>query len=29
MSLLEVKNLRIEYPSRYGVLAAVKDLFFC
>ncbi|UBO75007.1 dipeptide ABC transporter ATP-binding protein [Aeromonas rivuli] len=29
MSLLEVKNLRIEYPSRYGVLAAVKDLSFC
>lgn len=28
MSLLEVKNLRIEYPSRYGVLAAVKDLSF-
>ena len=29
MSLLEVKNLRIEYPSRYGVLAAVKDLSLC
>ncbi|MGL5226250.1 MAG: dipeptide ABC transporter ATP-binding protein [Aeromonas sp.] len=29
MSLLEVKHLRIEYPSRYGVLAAVKDLSFC
>lgn len=28
MSLLEVKNLRIEYPSRFGVLAAVKDLSF-
>ncbi|MGL4349968.1 MAG: ATP-binding cassette domain-containing protein, partial [Plesiomonas shigelloides] len=28
MSLLEVKNLRIEYPSRYGVHAAVKDLSF-
>ncbi len=28
MSLLEVKNLRIEYPSRFGVMAAVKDLSF-
>ncbi|UGA54842.1 dipeptide ABC transporter ATP-binding protein [Vibrio sp. VB16] len=28
MSLLEVKNLRIEYPSRHGVHAAVKDLSF-
>jgi len=28
MSLLEVKNLRIEYPSRHGVLAAVKSLSF-
>ena len=28
MSLLEVRNLRIEYPSRYGVMAAVKDLSF-
>ncbi len=26
MSLLEVKNLRIEYPSRHGTHAAVKDL---
>ena len=26
MSLLEVRNLRIEYPSRRGVMAAVKDL---
>ncbi|MDC0612156.1 ABC transporter ATP-binding protein [Vibrio sp.] len=26
MSLLEVKNLRIEYPSRHGVFAAVKNL---
>ncbi len=26
MSLLEIKNLRIEYPSRYGNHAAVKDL---
>ncbi len=26
MSLLEVKNLRIEYPSRHGVHAAVKSL---
>ncbi len=26
MSLLEVKNLRIEYPSRHGVHVAVKDL---
>ncbi|WED21875.1 ABC transporter ATP-binding protein [Vibrio sp. JC009] len=28
MSLLEVKNLRIEYPSRHGVHAAVKELSF-
>ena len=28
MSLLEVKNLRIEYPSRFGVHAAVKSLTF-
>ena len=28
MSLLEVKNLRIEYPSRHGVHAAVKSLSF-
>ncbi len=28
MSLLEVRNLRIEYPSRYGVMAAGKDLSF-
>ncbi len=28
MSLLEVRNLRIEYPSRYGVMTAVKDLSF-
>ena len=28
MSLLEVKNLRIEYPSRHGVFAAVKSLSF-
>jgi peptide/nickel transport system ATP-binding protein len=28
MSLLEVRNLRIEYPSRFGVLAAVKSLSF-
>ncbi|WP_281545140.1 ABC transporter ATP-binding protein [Grimontia sp. SpTr1] len=28
MALLEVKNLRIEYPSRHGVFAAVKDLSF-
>ncbi|TEW54630.1 ABC transporter ATP-binding protein [Psychromonas sp. RZ22] len=28
MSLLEVKNLRIEYPSRFGVHAAVKALSF-
>lgn len=28
MSLLEVRNLRIEYPSRHGVLAAVKSLSF-
>ncbi|MFC3024296.1 ABC transporter ATP-binding protein [Vibrio zhugei] len=26
MSLLEVRNLRIEYPSRHGVFTAVKDL---
>ena len=26
MSLLEVKNLRIEYPSRHGIHAAVKSL---
>ncbi|MBO1518438.1 dipeptide ABC transporter ATP-binding protein [Oceanisphaera pacifica] len=26
MSLLEVKNLRIEYPSRHGVMAAIDDL---
>lgn len=28
MSLLEVKHLRIEYPSRHGVMAAVEDLSF-
>lgn len=28
MALLEVRNLRIEYPSRHGVFAAVKDLSF-
>ncbi|MCE0493705.1 dipeptide ABC transporter ATP-binding protein [Vibrio salinus] len=28
MSLLEVKNLRIEYPSRHGVFAAVNNLSF-
>ena len=28
MSLLEVKDLRIEYPSRHGVHAAVKSLSF-
>jgi len=28
MALLEVKNLRIEYPSRFGVHAAVKSLSF-
>ncbi|KXF82659.1 dipeptide ABC transporter ATP-binding protein [Enterovibrio coralii] len=28
MALLEVKNLRIEYPSRHGVFAAVKNLSF-
>ena len=28
MSLLEVKNLRIEYPSRFGTHAAVKNLSF-
>ncbi len=28
MSLLEVRNLRIEYTSRRGVMAAVKDLSF-
>lgn len=28
MSLLEVRNLRIEYPSRHGVMAAVKNLSF-
>lgn len=28
MSLLEVKDLRIEYPSRFGVHAAVKSLSF-
>lgn len=28
MALLEVKNLRIEYPSRHGVHAAVKSLSF-
>lgn len=28
MSLLEVKNLRIEYPSRHGIHAAVKALSF-
>jgi peptide/nickel transport system ATP-binding protein len=28
MSLLEVKNLRIEYPSRHGVHAAIKSLSF-
>lgn len=28
MSLLEVKNLTIEYPSRYGIFNAVKDLSF-
>ncbi len=28
MALLEVKNLRIEYPSRHGIHAAVKSLSF-
>lgn len=28
MSLLEVKHLTIEYPSRHGVMAAVDDLSF-
>lgn len=28
MSLLEVRNLRIEYPSRHGIHAAVKALSF-
>ncbi|MGJ8581448.1 MAG: dipeptide ABC transporter ATP-binding protein [Psychromonas sp.] len=28
MALLEVKDLRIEYPSRFGVHAAVKSLSF-
>lgn len=28
MSLLEVRNLRIEYPSRHGVMAAIEDLSF-
>ncbi|WP_413699730.1 dipeptide ABC transporter ATP-binding protein [Psychromonas sp. KJ10-10] len=28
MSLLEIKNLRIEYPSRHGVHATVKSLSF-
>ncbi|MEI6897287.1 MAG: ABC transporter ATP-binding protein [Psychromonas sp.] len=28
MSLLEVKNLRIEYPSRFGTHVAVKNLSF-
>jgi peptide/nickel transport system ATP-binding protein len=28
MSLLQVKNLRIEYPSRHGIHAAVKELSF-
>ncbi|MEZ8141148.1 ABC transporter ATP-binding protein [Enterovibrio norvegicus FF-33] len=28
MALLEVKNLRIEYPSRHGIFAAVKNLSF-
>ncbi|MGL5948369.1 MAG: dipeptide ABC transporter ATP-binding protein [Aeromonas sp.] len=28
MALLEVKHLAIEYPSRYGVMTAVKDLSF-
>jgi peptide/nickel transport system ATP-binding protein len=28
MSLLEIKNLRIEYPSRHGVHAAVTSLSF-
>ncbi len=28
MSLLEVRNLRIEYPSRHGVHVAVKSLSF-
>lgn len=28
MALLEVNNLRIEYPSRHGVFAAVKSLSF-
>lgn len=28
MSLLEVKNLRIEYPSRFGTHTAVKNLSF-
>ena len=26
MSLLEIKNLRIEYPSRHGTNVAVKSL---
>ncbi|WP_417618005.1 dipeptide ABC transporter ATP-binding protein [Oceanisphaera sp.] len=29
MSLLEVKNLRIEYPSRHGVMAAIDDVSLC
>nr|WP_233073142.1 ABC transporter ATP-binding protein [Motilimonas eburnea] len=28
MSLLEVQHLQIEYPSRHGVMVAVKDLSF-
>lgn len=28
MALLEIKNLRIEYPSRHGIFAAVKNLSF-
>ncbi|WP_283129800.1 dipeptide ABC transporter ATP-binding protein [Enterovibrio norvegicus] len=28
MALLEVKNLRIEYPSRHGIFAAVNNLSF-
>ncbi|MGO4999387.1 dipeptide ABC transporter ATP-binding protein [Oceanisphaera sp. W20_SRM_FM3] len=28
MSLLEVKHLRIEYPSRQGIMAAIEDLSF-
>ena len=28
MALLEVKHLRIEYPSRHGVMTAVDDLSF-